>query len=1180
MPITIVSKTFSDEFNTGTTTDLVNSNVSDIWTATINIAYSNIIDASIGLNNGDFKWNAYSSDDIARATGGLQVFEPNQALGTFYKQETLELKRGFFVGASFAVTGFSGAIDGTYTIKEIVRGINGSNAKVAIICNESFVAKKTVGSGRFAITEPLTAGSIDYRASGTNTEGDYSPTIEINGLQPSNYSSSTAALDASSATVVTMPFSYSGAYQSGSLTISGVSFTSDVQKFELIHTFRAIPISIYNDSASTTPLPSDFSVDAGDYYNLYNSLGGYASMKGGFSDKVAGGLNVPFTVPYSNAQTNFRTFNNKYIGGVTDYSISSLVIVRTSDSYDTSAKPIVEEKFTVTFNIDSDVTPFSDTNTKVKVGIENLPEIITNLEDYEQQYLSDYAIEVLGAAAGTGNAAGDALSISAYTATFVSTSQISISFDVDFTANAQTQIDLNSEPYFSIYVETQDHTLDYTNSDRTVLSVFSGVGIQKVKIDPIVVNYTKFLTAPYTLVADAKVAADVAGFPVQLLYSNTEFSADWTSRTDLRIDNITQTLVLKNTSTLEEIALDSTIIPVNTFTLISDEYPNANYSVEKSFKIPSTEKRNLIEMNNVSDVSSVRTFNVMFPFFVRWEDYTEIIMASIPPTILDTAEDYDGKNYDLYRIDAIANWTLSFRVNFECTDGEDTFTQDFDYVIPTSTYDAHPEVSARSIKTYNLDGTTLKPTIVASGLQTIDSELNTVLEVVNTVSPQPNVIGDFEYEFYIEGFENGSPTKIQRISSINNLLSGSWFDDTGLNDGLILKTINGAGNPVGTCLIDVSNLVKYDKYRVYSTYYTTTVFLTFTFQTDFNSPTDGTFSPTFTASGGELPTWTLTGGTIYSGVVGINQTSRTSTATLASGELDGTSQNIDVSFSTNNPANIDSLNFNGDEISGIFDISLFTGAYDFDFGGGNLFTSAIIPITTVNLVTFYCNLNTSITAIDFTNFGAFFGGNIQMASCSAMQTVTFPTSSRPISRLTMGGSDITGALVISGLSGLGGQIEFDNNSITSVAFPTSSTTLTILKFSNNSGLATADLSTLSAINGRVDFGTCALTSITFHANTIFGTGVTAMTVNFNDFTYIDFTPITADNSSTNIKIRYNNINATNMQQIIDDFDTKAWTGVVLEAGNQSPALTAGEKTTIQASAAYLSLIVKTYTITL
>ena len=829
MPITVLSKTFSDEFNTGTTTELVDSNVGDEWTATINIEYSNIIDASniLGLNNGDFKWEAYTSGNIARTASGFQVFEPNQKLASFYTNEFAEMRNGAFAGASFDVSGFSGAIDGTYTIKEIVKGIN-SSGKVAIICNESFVAKKTAGSGRFAITEPLTAASIDYRATGTLTDSDYTPTIEINSSQSANFATETTTLDASSVSVITIPFKYNGAYQTGGLTIAGVSFTNDVQKFELVHTFRAVPISIHNTIDGVEP--ATFSGIGNTFYKNLFDVGGYASMKGAFSQRVSGGLAIPFNVPYSNDVTNFRTVGNKYIGGSTNYSISSLVMTRTSDSYVIST-PVVEEKFTVAFNIDNVTdSPFSNSNTKVKVGIENLPETITNLEDYEQQFLSDYAIEVLGASAGTGNASGDALSISNYTATFTSTSQIAISFDVEFSANAITQIDLNSEPYFSIYVVTQNHTLDYTNSDRVKLDVFNGLGIQSVKVDPVTVNDTQFITAPYQDFTNGIDANEIDGFPVMLLTGSTQFSMDWTGRSALRLKKVSQSLVLKNSSTLEEIGLGATSIPVGSFDLIDKEYPDCNYSVQKGFKIPSTEVRNLIEMTNISNVSDVRTFEVFFPFFIRWEDYTENIMRAIPSTILDSAEPFDGKNYDVYRIDQLANWSLNYRVTFFCEEITravvNEFEQDFDYTIPTTTYNEHPDITARSIKSYKLDGTT---ELIDGTEKFIDNDANTLIVYESTLSTAPTYTTEFEIELWIEGYQQGSPTKIQRISSVNNILTGggnnrvgSWWSDTGAGDGLVAKSIDGS-KAVGKAYIDNQKLVAFDSYTIYGTFYNPTV---------------------------------------------------------------------------------------------------------------------------------------------------------------------------------------------------------------------------------------------------------------------------------------------------------------------------------------------------------------------
>ena len=79
------------------------------------------------------------------------------------------------------------------------------------------------------------------------------------------------------------------------------------------------------------------------------------------------------------------------------------------------------------------------------------------------------------------------------------------------------------------------------------------------------------------------------------------------------------------------------------------------------------------------------------------------------------------------------------------------------------------------------------------------------------------LLSDFEIEIFAEGFENGSPVRIQRISSINNLLSSSWFTSTD-GSGLIVKSIDG-NKCVGDCLVDFQKLSKFDNYRLYAQLY-------------------------------------------------------------------------------------------------------------------------------------------------------------------------------------------------------------------------------------------------------------------------------------------------------------------------------------------------------------------------
>jgi hypothetical protein len=817
MPIVVSNTTFADEFSTGTASEL-NCLLGDVITATHTVYYENSFDASLDASWSIEPKNDNDSDVLGAQGSGRQCFNIVGVSNIFSLEEC--------IGQEITVSGFNNAsLNTTYTVVEIA-------ANNVLVTSTSHISSSSGGKGSAVLSVTSDIVDVTLITSIFNNSGNtVSSPIKIGGGSNEGVSNetTTSPLDAGSASVITIPYKYDGAYQTGSLTIAGVSKTATRQTFTIVNTFFPSPLSISDIQISGSTWNSILPQSYGNLvpYNDLNVTSMFDVTTGNGRNNYK--LNIDFKrtptsyqnlstiARFRNPITSVQSFGRRVGGGSTNYSVSNLSIVRTSDSTVTD-KPIRTEKFTVSFDVDSTVTPFSNSNTKVKVHIEHVPEnTIDNTQDYEGAFLYDRALTTLGAGATTGIATGDSASITNYTATFNSTSQISVSFDVEYTANAQTQIDLAANPIYAIWVTTQDHTTGYTDSDRVNLKVYADTGIDRVLVDPITVNNTQFITSPYQDFSTGIDAAEIDGFPVQMLCSATEFSANWTSREDLRIDKITQLLVLKNSNTLEEINLDTTSIPVNTFTLISGEYPSANYSVQKGFKIPSTEVRNLIEMTNVSDISSVRTFEARFPFFIRWEDYTELIMSEIPSTILDTSEPFDGRNYDVNRIDDLTNWSLNYRITIDCSESGTTFSQDFDYTIPTTGYNEHPDVTARSITSYKPDGVTLQPTL-SSGKQAINSVENTWIKYEATFSSAPSAITDFEIEIFAEVFENGSPVRIERISSVNNLLSSSWFTDTGAGDGLILKSIDGS-KAVGDCLIDFSKLAKFDNYRLYGQIY-------------------------------------------------------------------------------------------------------------------------------------------------------------------------------------------------------------------------------------------------------------------------------------------------------------------------------------------------------------------------
>jgi hypothetical protein len=213
MPTSIDSITFADEFNTGTTTDFISANVGDKITATIQISYSNIIDASV---DSSYQIRALDTANITGyPTGGLQAFEIPNDVKAFYRDEFNEYNS--FVGQinpAFQITAsdFTGAIDGTYTFKEIY-------FSKYIICNEAHAGNNAGNSGVLAITEAITTCDLDFRLNGTNNNNLYAPPIEIsNSTQAINFKTTGTDLDATNATPVNIPFTYQSENNTGSLT--------------------------------------------------------------------------------------------------------------------------------------------------------------------------------------------------------------------------------------------------------------------------------------------------------------------------------------------------------------------------------------------------------------------------------------------------------------------------------------------------------------------------------------------------------------------------------------------------------------------------------------------------------------------------------------------------------------------------------------------------------------------------------------------------------------------------------------------------------------------------------------------------------------------------------------------------------------------------------------------------
>ena len=398
------------------------------------------------------------------------------------------------------------------------------------------------------------------------------------------------------------------------------------------------------------------------------------------------------------------------------------------------------------------------------------------------------------------------------------------------------------------------------------------------------------------------------------------------------------------------------------------------------------------------------------------------------------------------------------------------------------------------------------------------------------------------------------------------------------------------------------------------------------FKTESNIPADATFDPSVIASGGELPTWTLIGGYTRAANLDMSIATRTSLlgvpTSLVASELNGICQDVSMTFSTNDPSNIDEMDFGDNQICEDLDFSLFTDVSELMFDNNNI-ESVIPPPSSLTTFRFENNSITSVLDMspvsDFpSNFRvqsnsitnitilasntviAFFyaddnnitgtqdlrgltslGGDFDIRTNTLMTGLLLPISSNTFSDFICSGCDLL-TLNLSTLTGFGGNVRMGaNNNLSSVTFPVSPVVFSFLLI-NDCNLSVADVSGLSKIGGTIRFDNNILTSITLPVSST--TKLNSWRSDNNLHGYIDLSIFGSYNTNTFVNVANNFLTAANVQSMIDDLDGVLSPGAtigVLSFGGQTPALTAPQISAIQLTATYLSLTAtKGYTINL
>ena len=195
-----------------------------------------------------------------------------------------------------------------------------------------------------------------------------------------------------------------------------------------------------------------------------------------------------------------------------------------------------------------------------------------------------------------------------------------------------------------------------------------------------------------------------------------------------------------------------------------------------------------------------------------------------------------------------------------------------------------------------------------------------------------------------------------------------------------------------------------------------------------------------------------------------------------------------------------------------------------------------------------------------------------------MTYVLFPTSSEIVTKLDLVGSGINQDIDLSGMTGLGGDLQFQtNNSVTDIIFPTSSVAISDLIAYNMDSLTDIDITGLTNLTGDVRFsGNNSQTRLRLPATS--GT-MQRLRLYSNDLGYEDMSGLTFQSTNIEIRIDSNSMTATEVNHWLVDMDTVLGTGtgtIKTDGSNAAPDGTSGGYDGLTAKA---NLISKGYTVT-
>jgi hypothetical protein len=337
--------------------------------------------------------------------------------------------------------------------------------------------------------------------------------------------------DCSDVSSDSMEFTGLLSYQIGSATIVGgggvgggnVTGQFTQQSFTITHNAVITPLfltSQYNDLLAGTK-PSYYEAAACLNYIAQIQLNRNLNNPNGLQT-----LTVPSTV------SNTAWYNEKFNGGKTNYSISSVILTKGTETLTNGLEFDSDITVDILVNNTTD-SPFSNGNTKYIFLFNYLPENETYYKNngYNQtrNFVFDSKMNTLGTGFVNGDNYGGGMQvIKRLTSTYISTSQMKVTATINVGATAKAIIQQGDYYRYLFSVITENHSLSAVNSDK--VNLIASVGefyVQKTNTDYIINDGIKFLPHVTETVSEGVTGTDLDSFPVDDIVSVLPFSVDY-----------------------------------------------------------------------------------------------------------------------------------------------------------------------------------------------------------------------------------------------------------------------------------------------------------------------------------------------------------------------------------------------------------------------------------------------------------------------------------------------------------------------------------------------------------------------------------------------------------------------------------------------------------------------------